>query len=122
MYVSENCMINLLVLYLLHAITILICDFFHRSRADIDLIPSYMRRPTFGNIIIALFLVPLLLFVQLAGRIRRRSSELLSSSVWEIYYTIAIYGFCLYDPKWTYIIPLSAAHFNVRRMARYTRD
>jgi len=122
MYVSENWMINLLVLYFLHGISILICDFWHRSRADIDLIPHYMRRPTFGHLIFALFFGPLGLFVQLAGRMWRRSSHLLSNSVWEIYYTVAIYGFCLYDPKWTYIILLSAAHFPVRRIARYTRD
>ena len=120
MYVSESWIINLLVLYFLHSISILICDFWHRSRADVDLIPDYMRRPTFGKMILALFIGPLSLFVQFAGRIRRRGGEVLTSA-WEVYYTVAIYGFCLYDPKWTYFIALSAAHFIVRRFARYTR-
>lgn len=121
MYVSESWIINLLVLYLLQSISILICDFWHRSRADIDLIPHYVRHPTFGYVIFALFFGPLSLFVQLAGRIRRRSGEALISA-WEVYYTVAIYGVCFYDPKWTYFILLSAAHFYVRRIARYTRD
>ncbi len=121
MYVSESWIINLLVLYFLHSIMILICDLWHRSRADLDLIPSYMWRPTFGNMIIALFFGPLLLLNQFVGRISRRSRDAWVSG-WEVYYTVAIYGFCLYDPKWTYFITLSAAHFVVRHFARYTRD
>lgn len=120
MYVSESWIINLLVLYFLHSISILICDFWHRSRADVDLIPTYMHHPTFGNMILALFFGPLSLFVQFAGEIRRNRREALSSA-WEVYYTVAGYGYCLYDPKLTYFIAVSAVHFIVRRIARYTR-
>ena len=100
MYVSESWIINLLVLYFLHSISILICDLWHRSRADLDLIPGYMHHPTFGNMILALFFGPLSFFAQVAGKIRRRGGEALKSA-WEVYYSIAIYGICLYDPNWT---------------------
>ena len=121
MYVSESWIINLLVLYSLHSISILICDFWHRSRADMDLIPHYVRHPTFGYVIFALFFGPLSLLTSRAGRVRRRSSEA-ASSVWEVFYTVVVYGFCLYNPEWVYFITLSAAHFYVRHIARYTRD
>ena len=122
MYVSESWVINFLVLYLLHSISILICDFWHRSRADIDVIPHYVRHPTFRYVIFALFFGPLLLFTQLARRIRRRSGEALVDSIWEGYYAIAFYGVGLYYPKWGAIIGLSAGYFVVRRIARYARD
>ncbi len=120
MYVSESWVINLLVLYFLHSISMLICDYWHRTRTAADLVPSYMQHPTLGTLIFALFIGPLLFFVQFAGDLLRRSREALVSS-WEAYYTIAFYGYCLYKPKWTYFVAASAAHFVVRRIARYTR-
>ena len=121
MYVSENWIINLLVLYLLHSISILICDFLHRSRADVDIIPSYIRHLNFGKIILALFIGPLLIFAEFAVNIGRRSRTVFISS-WEVYYAIVSYGFGLYEPKWTYFMAISAVHFIARRIARYTRN
>lgn len=120
MYVSESWIINLLVLYFLHGISILICDLWHRSRADVDLIPSYMRHPTFGNMVLALFIGPLSLFVLFAGMIVRRSREAFISA-WEVYYSVASYGYGLYEPKWSYFVAISVIHFIVRRIARYSR-
>jgi|SaaInlStandDraft_6_1057023.scaffolds.fasta_scaffold112961_2 hypothetical protein len=121
MYVSDSLITNLLILYSFNSISILICDLWHRSRADIDLVPSYMRDLSFGKIVLALILGPLMLFMQFAGNISRRSGQALTSS-WEVYYTVAFYGLCLYEPKWSYFIAATAAHFIVRRIARYTRD
>ena len=120
MYVSESWIINLLVLYFLHGFSILICDLWHRSRADVDLVPSYMHHPTLGNMALALFTGPLSVFVLFAGMIVRRSREGILSG-WEVYYTIVAYGYGLYEPKWGYFIAISAIHFIVRRIARYTR-
>ncbi len=121
MYVSGNWIINVLVLYFLHSASILICDFWHRSRADVDLIPSYMHRPTFGKIIVALLTGPLSFFVLCAGTIIRRRRRVLEYA-WEFYYTVAFYGYCLYEPKWAYLISFSVAHIFVRRISRYTQS
>ncbi len=101
MYVSESWIINLLVLYILQSFSMLICDLWHRSRADVDLVPSYMHHPTFGKIILALLIGPLSLFVGFAAMIGRRSREAFISS-WEVYYTVVSYGYGLYEPNPNY--------------------
>ena len=121
MNVSDNWIINLLILYFLHGIGILICDFWYRSRADLNRLPSYIIRPNISSICSLIFFYPLGVIVQLVARIRRGTSFFIVNSMFETCSGVLFYGWCLYNPTWIFFLWAFVGHILVRRWLQYQR-